>query len=110
MREEHYLEYVRVMKASGLEDEILPPHGAHEREPTRFTVGAFLHTFIFGTMVLYLITVVWHETFGHITHYYEAQHAIAEYRAAWGFFRDRRPELYGALRTADGVIEDESER
>jgi N-carbamoylputrescine amidase len=24
-------------------------------------------------------------------------------RAAWGFFRDRRPELYGALATADGV-------
>jgi N-carbamoylputrescine amidase len=23
-------------------------------------------------------------------------------RAAWGFFRDRRPELYGALATADG--------
>ncbi len=24
-------------------------------------------------------------------------------RAAWGLFRDRRPELYGALMTADGV-------
>jgi N-carbamoylputrescine amidase len=24
-------------------------------------------------------------------------------RAAWGFFRDRRPELYGVLSTADGV-------
>jgi N-carbamoylputrescine amidase len=24
-------------------------------------------------------------------------------RAAWGFFRDRRPELYGALATADGA-------
>lgn len=23
-------------------------------------------------------------------------------RASWGFFRDRRPDLYGALRTADG--------
>jgi N-carbamoylputrescine amidase len=23
-------------------------------------------------------------------------------RAAWGFFRDRRPELYSALATADG--------
>jgi N-carbamoylputrescine amidase len=23
-------------------------------------------------------------------------------RATWGFFRDRRPELYGALATADG--------
>ncbi len=29
--------------------------------------------------------------------------AIHEYRASWGFFRDRRPELYGALATADGV-------
>jgi N-carbamoylputrescine amidase len=27
---------------------------------------------------------------------------IARTRAAWGFFRDRRPELYGALATADG--------
>lgn len=25
-------------------------------------------------------------------------------RAAWGFFRDRRPELYGALATADGRL------
>jgi N-carbamoylputrescine amidase len=23
-------------------------------------------------------------------------------RASWGFFRDRRPELYGVLATADG--------
>ncbi len=29
--------------------------------------------------------------------------AIAEYRASWGFFRDRRPELYGVLGTADGA-------
>ena len=28
---------------------------------------------------------------------------IAEYRASWGFFRDRRPELYGVLGTADGA-------
>ena len=28
--------------------------------------------------------------------------ANARYRATWGFFRDRRPELYGALATADG--------
>ena len=27
---------------------------------------------------------------------------LARTRAAWGFFRDRRPELYGALGTADG--------
>ena len=27
---------------------------------------------------------------------------IAEYRASWGFFRDRRPELYSTLMTADG--------
>ncbi len=28
---------------------------------------------------------------------------VRRMRAAWGFFRDRRPELYGALATADGV-------
>ncbi len=28
--------------------------------------------------------------------------ALARTRAAWGFFRDRRPELYGVLTTADG--------
>jgi N-carbamoylputrescine amidase len=28
--------------------------------------------------------------------------AIHAYRASWGFFRDRRPELYESLRTADG--------
>ena len=28
--------------------------------------------------------------------------AIQRTRAAWGFFRDRRPELYGVLGTADG--------
>ncbi len=28
---------------------------------------------------------------------------IARHRASWGFFRDRRPELYGALLTADGA-------
>ncbi|HRI09394.1 MAG TPA: N-carbamoylputrescine amidase [Nannocystaceae bacterium] len=28
--------------------------------------------------------------------------AIRATRASWGFFRDRRPELYGALLTADG--------
>ena len=26
-------------------------------------------------------------------------------RAAWGLFRDRRPELYGILKTKDGVHE-----
>ncbi|MGH7437874.1 MAG: N-carbamoylputrescine amidase [Polyangiaceae bacterium] len=30
--------------------------------------------------------------------------AIARARAAWGFFRDRRPELYGILQTADGKL------
>ena len=25
-------------------------------------------------------------------------------RAAWGLFRDRRPELYGVLRTKDGSL------
>jgi N-carbamoylputrescine amidase len=29
--------------------------------------------------------------------------AAATDRAAWGLFRDRRPDLYGALSTADGV-------
>ena len=28
--------------------------------------------------------------------------ALAQTRASWGFFRDRRPELYGVLTTADG--------
>jgi N-carbamoylputrescine amidase len=28
---------------------------------------------------------------------------IARTRASWGFFRDRRPELYGVLTTADGT-------
>jgi N-carbamoylputrescine amidase len=28
--------------------------------------------------------------------------AIRNYRRAWGVFRDRRPELYGALLTLDG--------
>jgi N-carbamoylputrescine amidase len=27
---------------------------------------------------------------------------VHSYRASWGFYRDRRPELYGALATADG--------
>ncbi|MCL2450934.1 MAG: N-carbamoylputrescine amidase, partial [Polyangiaceae bacterium] len=30
--------------------------------------------------------------------------AMAQTRASWGFFRDRRPELYGVLTTADGKI------
>jgi N-carbamoylputrescine amidase len=30
--------------------------------------------------------------------------AIARARASWGFFRDRRPELYGVLGTADGKV------
>jgi N-carbamoylputrescine amidase len=29
---------------------------------------------------------------------------IARMRASWGLFRDRRPDLYGALRSHDGVI------
>lgn len=28
--------------------------------------------------------------------------AIAQARASWGLFRDRRPELYGVLQTLDG--------
>jgi N-carbamoylputrescine amidase len=38
---------------------------------------------------------------GVITHTFDLE-AVARTRAAWGFFRDRRPELYGVLRTADG--------
>ena len=30
--------------------------------------------------------------------------AIAELRRSWGVFRDRRPELYGAIMTLDGKI------
>jgi len=29
---------------------------------------------------------------------------VRRMRAGWGFFRDRRPELYGALTTPDGRI------
>jgi N-carbamoylputrescine amidase len=29
--------------------------------------------------------------------------AFAGQRASWGLFRDRRPELYGALLTKDGI-------
>ena len=31
--------------------------------------------------------------------------ALREERACWGFFRDRRPDLYRVLLTADGVNE-----
>lgn len=31
--------------------------------------------------------------------------AVAEQRRGWGLFRDRRPELYGALATYDGVTQ-----
>ena len=31
--------------------------------------------------------------------------ALAAQRASWGLFRDRRPDLYGALRTLDGVTQ-----
>jgi N-carbamoylputrescine amidase len=30
--------------------------------------------------------------------------ALAKTRAAWGFFRDRRPDLYAVLTTADGAL------
>jgi N-carbamoylputrescine amidase len=30
--------------------------------------------------------------------------ALARTRASWGFFRDRRPDLYGTLTTADGSL------
>jgi N-carbamoylputrescine amidase len=32
--------------------------------------------------------------------------AIAQYRAGFGLFRDRRPDLYGILLTADGQSKD----
>jgi N-carbamoylputrescine amidase len=38
---------------------------------------------------------------GVIVHRFDLE-AIARTRAAWGFFRDRRPDLYGVLGTADG--------
>jgi N-carbamoylputrescine amidase len=38
---------------------------------------------------------------GFISHTFDLN-AIARTRASWGFFRDRRPELYGALLSADG--------
>lgn len=31
--------------------------------------------------------------------------ANRETRSAWGLFRDRRPELYGILKTKDGINE-----
>ncbi len=34
--------------------------------------------------------------------------AMREYRRAWGVFRDRRPELYGALMSSDGQASGES--
>lgn len=38
---------------------------------------------------------------GFITHSFDLE-AVAKTRASWGFFRDRRPELYSLLSTADG--------
>ncbi len=40
---------------------------------------------------------------GVVTATFDLDH-VARTRAAWGFFRDRRPELYGVLTTADGVL------
>jgi N-carbamoylputrescine amidase len=40
---------------------------------------------------------------GVITASFDAE-ALRRTRAAWGFFRDRRPELYGVLATADGKL------
>jgi N-carbamoylputrescine amidase len=39
-----------------------------------------------------------------LTHCFDLD-ALAEYRASWGLFRDRRPKLYGALRSLDGRVE-----
>lgn len=41
---------------------------------------------------------------GVITHTFDLD-ALAGLRASWGFFRDRRPELYDVLLTADGARE-----
>ena len=30
---------------------------------------------------------------------------LEKIRSAWGVFRDRRPNLYGALKTLDGSLE-----
>jgi N-carbamoylputrescine amidase len=38
---------------------------------------------------------------GCIVHAFDVAH-VRRTRGAWGFFRDRRPELYGVLATADG--------
>jgi N-carbamoylputrescine amidase len=43
------------------------------------------------------------QTEGVITATFELER-LAAFRASWGFFRDRRPELYGVLGTADGVL------
>jgi N-carbamoylputrescine amidase len=40
---------------------------------------------------------------GVIVHAFDRD-ALARTRASWGFFRDRRPELYGVLGTADGRL------
>lgn len=38
-----------------------------------------------------------------ITHTFDLD-AIARFRARWGIFRDRRPDIYGCLRTHDGRV------
>lgn len=55
---------------------IADPRGDKVAELDRTTEGFILHTF--------------------------NRDALRRYRASWGFFRDRRPELYGVLATADG--------
>jgi N-carbamoylputrescine amidase len=40
---------------------------------------------------------------GTIVHHFDLDE-IAVMRASWGLFRDRRPELYGALASHDGVV------
>lgn len=39
MVEDHYEYYVKIMKQAGLEHEILPPHGFHDREPAQEKMG-----------------------------------------------------------------------
>jgi len=45
-----------------------------------------------------------HMTEGYITQTFDLD-ALAEQRAYWGIFRDRRPELYGTISTLDGVTD-----
>ncbi|MBW2255541.1 MAG: hypothetical protein JRI25_13205 [Deltaproteobacteria bacterium] len=81
MVEEYYEHYVEVMTKAGLEDEILPPQGVGPPQPPRLTFWSLAHTTVFGLIVAYMITVLWHETFGHIIESFEERSEIAAYTA-----------------------------